>query len=218
MLVSILGFVLQTQFQTQDWEPIFLPWIGVDPDQIYADGWAIGYDDRFPKNRRVQQAFLFARFSEHENLYAHPMVCTPLSHLITSWYWHNQDFIPVLDANALEVLHIDFPSQYKTSPDGSPVRSVPDTKPFPLTADPLKTSHRERIPPPLKSFDFLPDLMAQSEKNYKPRDDIKPLHVIQPEGVSFKMNGHELQWQNWSMHIGAFSFEAKHFIYLLFVR
>jgi primary-amine oxidase len=44
--------------------------------------------------------------------------------------------------------------------------------------------------------------MAEADKDYKPRTDIKPLHIVQPEGVSFKMNGHELEWQNWKMHIG----------------
>lgn len=48
--------------------------LGVLPEQLYADGWAIGYDERFPKNQRIQQALLFARYSPHENLYAHPMV------------------------------------------------------------------------------------------------------------------------------------------------
>jgi hypothetical protein len=46
----------------------------VKPEELYADGWAIGYDERFPKSKRIQQALLFARFSEHDNLYAHPMV------------------------------------------------------------------------------------------------------------------------------------------------
>jgi Cu2+-containing amine oxidase len=46
----------------------------VKPEELYADGWAIGYDERFPASKRVQQALLFARFSEHDNLYAHPMV------------------------------------------------------------------------------------------------------------------------------------------------
>lgn len=84
-------------------------------------------------------------------------------------------------------------------------------------AEAFKISNRERIPPPKKAFDFLPDLMAETEevlgpagseakekKPFKYRDDIKPLHVLQPEGVSFKMNGHELEWQNWKMHIGKF--------------
>jgi Cu2+-containing amine oxidase len=47
---------------------------GIEPDQLRADGWAIGYDERFPKKQRIQQALLFARLSQHENLYAHPLV------------------------------------------------------------------------------------------------------------------------------------------------
>ena len=40
------------------------------------------------------------------------------------------------------------------------------------------------------------------EGGHHPRTDVKPLHVVQPEGVSFKMDGHVLEWQNWKMHIG----------------
>ena len=46
---------------------------GLEPEQLYADGWSIGYDDRFPKAQRLQQALMFARLSEHDNLYAHPL-------------------------------------------------------------------------------------------------------------------------------------------------
>lgn len=52
--------------------------IGVTPDQLHADGWAIGFDERFPSNKRIQQALMFARWSRHENLYAHPLVSAPL--------------------------------------------------------------------------------------------------------------------------------------------
>lgn len=34
------------------------------------------------------------------------------------------------------------------------------------------------------------------------RDDLKPLHVTQPEGVSFTVDGTELKWQNWTMRLG----------------
>ncbi len=34
------------------------------------------------------------------------------------------------------------------------------------------------------------------------RTDLKPLHVIQPEGVSFTLDGTELRWQNWTMRLG----------------
>lgn len=80
--------------------------------------------------------------------------------------------------------------------------TVEGTSRPPLSEDSLEASKRDRIPPPLKSFDFLPDLMEKSEDNFKPREGVKPLHIVQPEGVSFKMNGHELEWQNWKMHIG----------------
>jgi primary-amine oxidase len=79
------------------------------------------------------------------------------------------------------------------------------TIPPPLEEDPLAASKRDRIPPPLKPFDFLPDLMEKSEEGgYKQRTDLKPLHVVQPEGVSFKIDGHVLEWQNWKMHIGTY--------------
>ena len=34
------------------------------------------------------------------------------------------------------------------------------------------------------------------------RDTIKPINVIQPEGVSFKMTGNIMEWQNFKFHIG----------------
>ncbi|KAG2050365.1 hypothetical protein BDR06DRAFT_960323 [Suillus hirtellus] len=158
--------------------------VGVEPHQIYADGWAIGYDDRFPKHTRLQQAFVFARYSEHENLYAHPL-----------------DFVVVIDSLAEKVIQIDFPPTYKRAKDGSVELGVSSTEPCPLSEDSFTESKRERIPPPVKSFDFLPDLL-QADPTHKPRDDIKPLHVLQPEGVSFKMDGNVLEWQKWKMHIG----------------
>jgi primary-amine oxidase len=59
--------------------------VGVTASQIHADGWSIGYDDRFGKKTRLQQCLVFARFGPHENLYAHPL-----------------DFFPVLDSNTFE--------------------------------------------------------------------------------------------------------------------
>ncbi|KAK7752625.1 peroxisomal copper amine oxidase [Diatrype stigma] len=34
------------------------------------------------------------------------------------------------------------------------------------------------------------------------RKDLKPINITQPEGVSFKMAGREIEWQNWKFHIG----------------
>ena len=34
------------------------------------------------------------------------------------------------------------------------------------------------------------------------RTDVKPLHITQPEGTSFTVEGTELRWQNWAMRLG----------------
>jgi primary-amine oxidase len=34
------------------------------------------------------------------------------------------------------------------------------------------------------------------------RDPLKPLHVTQPDGPSFTLDGNHLQWQNWALRIG----------------
>ncbi|KZV71517.1 hypothetical protein PENSPDRAFT_675329 [Peniophora sp. CONT] len=161
--------------------------VGVEPHQIYADGWSIGYDDRFPEKTRLQQALLFARYSPHDNLYAHPM-----------------DFIPVVDILAAKVVHIDFPGTYT----GKRSLGVTSTKPPALDEDSFAAAKRERVPPPTAGQNFLPDLMEEDAKKagkeWKEREAPKPLHIVQPEGVSFKIDGHELEWQKWKMHI-AFS-------------
>jgi primary-amine oxidase len=107
-------------------------------------------------------------------------------------------------------LNLDFPPHYSRSADGSVKLSTESTGPPPITDDALAASNRERIPPPRRAWDFLPDLMVQTEEGgYQPRTDLKPLHVVQPEGVSFKMNGHVLEWQNWKMHVGKYLSTSK---------
>ena len=34
------------------------------------------------------------------------------------------------------------------------------------------------------------------------RDDLKPVEITQPEGISFELDGWGLRWQNWSLRIG----------------
>ena len=159
---------------------------------------------------RIQQALMFARWGRHENLYAHPLV--GLGYRVPCYVAdtvHFQDFIPVVDSVAKKVVHIDFPPTYKKKesnslfdPTGVDVElTVDSTTPPDLQTDAREAANRKRIPPPQKSYDFLPDLLAQKE-GFKFRDDVKPLHVVQPEGVSFKVDGHVLEWQKWKMHVG----------------
>ena len=34
------------------------------------------------------------------------------------------------------------------------------------------------------------------------RDDLKPLEIHQPEGVSFTVDGNHLSWQRWDLRVG----------------
>lgn len=43
---------------------------------------------------------------------------------------------------------------------------------------------------------------AAIEKEGGYRKDLKPIHITQPEGVSFKIDGRVIQWQNWNIHVG----------------
>lgn len=51
-----------------------------------------------------------------------------------------------------------------------------------------------------------PNVMGEYLPKYVPdmkqREDVKPLEVTQPEGVSFALDGHELRWQKWRMRLG----------------
>ncbi len=114
-----------------------------------------------------------------------------------------------MDSISKKVIHIDFPPTYKKKETKSLFAStgvevelsVDSTAPPDLDADAREVANRKRLPPPQKSHDFLPDLLSQKE-GFKFRDDLKPLHVVQPEGVSFKVDGHVVEWQKWKMHVG----------------
>jgi primary-amine oxidase len=97
----------------------------------------------------------------------------------------------------MEVIHVDF-AGHRTKPDGS--LSTSTTKPLDLQEDHKEGCGRQRIPPPTRAFEYLPDRIG-----VKTRQDLKPLHVIQPEGPSFKVTGHVVEWQKWSMHVGMYN-------------
>uniref|UniRef100_A0A803M766 Amine oxidase n=1 Tax=Chenopodium quinoa TaxID=63459 RepID=A0A803M766_CHEQI len=57
---------------------------------------------------------------------------------------------------------------------------------------------------------FVPLPPADPLRNYTPgetrggvdRSDVKPLHILQPEGPSFRVKGHFVEWQKWSFRVG----------------
>merc|ERR1712000_779287 len=52
-------------------------------------------------------------------------------------------------------------------------------------------------------LDFCPidDHVKSIEELGGYRTDIKPINITQPEGVSFKVKGRIIEWQNWSVHV-----------------
>ena len=59
-----------------------------------------------------------------------------------------------------------------------------------------------KIRRPLSKAPALDYTPAAVEKRGGYRDNLKPINITQPEGVSFKLTGRELEWQNWKFHIG----------------
>lgn len=64
------------------------------------------------------------------------------------------------------------------------------TEPHSVDGDSFADSGRQRIAPQPERMDYLPDLIkaerARHGEEWDVRRDIKPLQVIQPEGVSFE--------------------------------
>ncbi|OJJ33634.1 hypothetical protein ASPWEDRAFT_173073 [Aspergillus wentii DTO 134E9] len=85
-------------------------------------------------------------------------------------------FAPIFDANTLELIQIDR-LPLGTGPD---VES--DTQPW----------------EPAKPVEYSESLLGTGYF----RKDLKPLQVVQPEGPSFRIDGHQITWQEWLFHLG----------------
>ena len=59
----------------------------------------------------------------------------------------------------------------------------------------LEVVEEEGAPPPSSALRF------DGEHGGPARADLKPLDIVQPEGVSFTLDGHLLQWQKWQMRV-----------------
>lgn len=60
----------------------------------------------------------------------------------------------------------------------------------------LRVDDHEIIPIPMKEFDY------EAQFIEKPRAPYKPLNIVQPDGVSFKLDGHQLTWDKWAFRVG----------------
>lgn len=55
----------------------------------------------------------------------------------------------------------------------------------------------------------IPDVEGRYDANTVPqRTDVKPLEIIQPEGPSFTVDGHEISWQRWRLRISLHPMEG----------
>jgi primary-amine oxidase len=54
------------------------------------------------------------------------------------------------------------------------------------------------VPEPDTMGEYVPGLVP----GLRPRDDIKPLEIVQPEGSSVKVDGNLVRWQKWSVRVG----------------
>ncbi|UGS35993.1 primary-amine oxidase [Capillimicrobium parvum] len=54
---------------------------------------------------------------------------------------------------------------------------------------------REPVALPAEVGEFRADRIAL-------RDDLRPIHISQPEGPSFTVDGHEVRWQKWRVRVG----------------
>lgn len=89
--------------------------------------------------------------------------------------------------------HID-DSQYTFPLDFTPI----------FNADTQEIIHID-IPPMRRPVNQAPasnyhPAAIEAEGGY--RKDLKPINITQPEGVSFKVDGRIIEWQNWKVHVG----------------
>jgi primary-amine oxidase len=88
-------------------------------------------------------------------------------------------------------------SQEGSSPYANPVTGlhfVVDLNKMEL----LEIEDTHRVDEPETMGEYAPHLVP----GQRLRDDVKPLEVTQPEGVSFTLDGNGLSWQKWTLRIG----------------
>ncbi len=70
-----------------------------------------------------------------------------------------------------------------------------DDLPIHSAFDPVR---KDKVKIPRQPWNHDPDLLG---KDFF-RKDLKPLHVLQPEGPSFKVTGNLIEWQKFQIRFG----------------
>lgn len=58
------------------------------------------------------------------------------------------------------------------------------------------------VEPPNVMGEYVPRHIPDRIRAASRREPLKPLHITQPEGPSFSLDGNLLRWQNWSLRVG----------------
>lgn len=85
----------------------------------------------------------------------------------------------------------------------SPVVDTVTLKVIRIDLCPTGTDHQTKEPRPIKA----PPGNEYTPEHQALRTDLKPLHVVQPEGASFTVTksgetGHIMEWQKWTFRVG----------------
>ena len=62
----------------------------------------------------------------------------------------------------------------------------------------LEVEDTHRVDEPATMGEYVPRLVP----GQRLREDVRPLHIHQPEGPSFTLDGNAVQWQKWSLRVG----------------
>jgi primary-amine oxidase len=96
----------------------------------------------------------------------------PYAHHVTGLH-------PIVDLNAMTLLEMEDSQDDAAQDDAAQDDAAQDDAAQPATAG-----------------EYLPELIG------RPLREVKPLQVVQPEGVGFTLDGHLLSWQNWQLWLG----------------
>jgi primary-amine oxidase len=66
----------------------------------------------------------------------------------------------------------------------------------------LRIEDNGGVDEPTVMGEYVPKHIPERIRSASRREPLKPLHLTQPEGVSFTLDGNLLQWQNWSLRVG----------------
>jgi primary-amine oxidase len=90
---------------------------------------------------------------------------------------------------------------YRSSEDSNPYANPVSGLHFVIdmnTLELLEVEDASLIDRPQTMGEYVPRLVP----GQRLRDDLKPLEIVQPDGASFTLDGHLLEWQRWSMRLG----------------